>query len=332
MWKHWCVVLACLLGYSQIVVGQTSLEELQRQLDSILQKREKSEVLIGIGYGNNPAYGAKTADFERPIVMKNFFSPSIAYYHKSGLSGSFSGYYLFNAEQSPWFEWDLSFNYDYTKNRNFLTGISYTRYFFADSSDVPATPIKNELFAYFYYRKWWLQPGISLDLGWGSQTDRVVDYWKIGRKRRPNNGSTETISTISGRDFNVILNLRHPFIFLDVLKFDDALLLTPSAGFILGTAHYYSNMKGFQYISRSPKIKDDIKKSKTHPLDPLGEPASSESAARTGFEPRALDLTLNVSYTIGDVTLSPSFTIFKPLQGEDKSFMSYFTARASYSF
>jgi len=332
MWKHWCVVLACLLGCSQITVGQTSLEELQRQLDSILQKQEKSEVLVGIGYGNNPAYGAKTADFERPIVMKNFFSPSVAYYHKSGLSASFSGYYLVNSEKSPWFEWDLSASYDYTKSRNFLTGISYTRYFFADSSDVPVTPIKNELFVYFYYRNWWLQPGVSLDFGWGRQTDRVVNYWQIGRKRRVTYGSSETVSTISARDFNAIFALRHPFIFLDVLKFDDALLFTPSLGFTAGTAHYYSNMKGFQYISRSPKIKDDIRRSKANPQDSQGQPAASESEAKTGFEPRALDLTFNISYSIGKVTLSPSFTIFKPLQGEDKSFMSYFTARASYSF
>lgn len=331
MWKHWCVVLACLLSCSHIAAGQTSLEELQRQLDSILQKQEKNEIVVGVGYGNNPAYGSKTTDVDRPIIMKNFFSPSIAYYHKSGFSGSFSGYYLLNSEKNPWFEWDLSASYDYTKNRDFLTGISYTRYFFADSSDVPITPIKNELFAYFYYRKWWLQPGISLDLGWGRQTDHVVNYWQIGRRRRITVGD-ESVNTTSARDFNMILAVRHPFIFIDVLKFDDALLFTPSLGFTLGTAHYYSNLKGFQYISRSPKIKDDIKKSKKDPQDALGQPATTESEARTGFEPRIIDLSLNLSYMIGKVTISPSLTIFKPLQGEDKSFMSYFTARASYSF
>jgi hypothetical protein len=329
MWKHWCVVLATLLGCSHIAAGQTSsLEELQRQLDSLLQKQEKNEVVVGIGYGNNPAYGAKTADFDRPIVMKNFFSPSVAYYHKSGFSGSLSAYYLFGAEKNPWFEWDLSASYDYTKNKKFLTGISYTRYLFADSSDVPITPIKNELFAYFYYRNWWLQPGLSLDFGWGRRTDRVVNYWQIGRRRVTVGNESE--STVSGRDFNMILAVRHPFIFIDVLKFDDALLFTPSAGFTLGTAHYYSNMKGFQYVSRSAKIQNDIRKSKKNAQGQPVEPEDDNT--RTGFEPRALDLTLNLSYMIGKLTLAPSFTVFKPLQGEDKSFMNYFTARATYSF
>jgi hypothetical protein len=157
-----------------------------------------------------------------------------------------------------------------------------------------------------------------------------VNYWQIGRKRRITYGSSETVNTVSARDFNVILALRHPFIFIDVLKFDDALLFTPSLGFTLGTAHYYSNMKGFQYISRSAKIKDDIGKSKK---DAQGQPIeTTDDVARTGFAPRALDLSFNLSYMIGKLTLSPSFTIFKPMQGEDKSFMSYFTARASYSF
>lgn len=324
MWKHWCILLASLVGCSHIAVGQSSLAELERQLDSLLRKKEKNEIVVSVGFGNNPAYGAKTADFDRPIVMKNFLSPSIAYYHKTGFFGSLSSYYLFNTEKNNWFEWDLTAGYDYTKNTSFLTGISYTHYFFADSTDVPVTPIDNELFAYFYYRDWWLQPGVSLDFGWGRRTDRVIDYRQLGRRR---SSANEVVSTVSGKDFNMILAVRHPFIFIDVLKYDDAILFTPSVGLILGTAHYYSNLKAFQYIARSAKIKQDIKKSKKNAQ---GQPIESED--KTGFEPRAFDLTMNFSYMIGKLTLSPSFTVFKPLQGEEKNFMSYFTARASFDF
>ncbi len=281
--------------------------------------------MVGVSYGNNPAYDANTGTFNQPIVMKNFLSPSIAYYHKSGFSASLAGYHLFNTDKDPWFEWDLSASYDYTKSKRFMAGISYTRYFFADSSDVPLTPIKNELFAYFYYRGWWLQPGITLDFGWGSRTDDVIDYREIGRRRRP--VGNEAVSEISGRDFNMVFNVRHPFVFIDVLKYDDAILLTPSLGFTLGTAHYYSNLRSFQYISRSSKMKQDIQKSKKNAL---GEPMEAED--RTGFEPRAIDFTLNFSYMIGRITLSPSYTVFKPLQGEDRNFMNYFTARASFNF
>ncbi|WP_349316904.1 hypothetical protein [Chitinophaga sp. MM2321] len=285
-------------------MGQ-SLAELERQLDSLLRKQEKSEVVVGLGYGNNPAYGNKTPNYEQPILLKAFISPSLSWYHKSGFYGGISGYYLFNADSNPWFEYDLTAGYDYTKNKNILTGISYTRYFFADSTDVPGTPIKNELFAYFYYRKWWLQPGVSLDYGWGKE------LWR-GKLRE---------QTIQGRDFNLIAAVRHPFIFYGVVNHHDAVLLTPSAGLTMGTANYFSQLKSFQYIMRSPKLKREH-----HMGEGMG------FTDHTNFEPRALDFTFNLSYLIGKFTASPSFTVFKPFTGPDLHVMSYFTARVGYGF
>lgn len=297
-------IFLLLLG-SQLVKGQ-SLAEIERQLDSLLRKEAKSEVIISVGYGNNPAYGSKTVNLELPVVLKPFVSPSLSYYHKSGFYGAASAYYLFNTRK-PWFQWDATAGYDYTKNRRFITGISYTRYFFADSSDVPETPIKNEIFAYFHYRKWWIEPAISLDFGWG--------------KRESENRFAK--QSLSGRDFNVITTIKHPFIFTGLMKSDDALLIIPSLGFTMGTANYYSSMRSFQYLSRSGKIKKARKKKQQQLL---------ELEDRSGFEPRALDLTIGVSYIMGKLTLSPTYTLFKPLQGSDTNLMNYFTARLSFTF
>jgi len=306
-----CVILFFFVICSQAAVSQ-SLAELEKQLDSLLRERERSEFMVGVGYGNNPAYGnKKVASYDRPIVMKTFISPTVGYYHKSGLYASASSYYLFEALGDPWFEWDLSAGYDYTKDKRFLTGISYTRYIFSDSSDVPATPINNELFAYFYYRNWWVQPGISLDLGWGKTDERVGPLTR----------------SISGTDFNIVTAVRHPFIFVDVLKHDDAIIMTPSFGLTMGTANYYSNLKAFQYISRSPKLKWEDREHRPKPADIFkGE------STNTGFQFRALDFTLNVTYVIGKFTFAPSYTVFTPFQGEDKSLMGYFTARVGLSF
>ena len=303
-----CLSLILFLFCSQAVMSQ-SLADLEKQLDSLLRKQEKSEFVIGLGYGNNPAYGDKKVNYEVPVVMKTFIAPTVSYYHKTGLFANVSGYYLFGANGTPWFEWDLTAGYDYSRNKKFLTGISYTKYIFADSADVPVTPINNELFAYFYYRDWWLQPGISLDLGWGSAEER--------------DGPGPLTRTIHGTDFNVVAAVRHPFIFMDVLKADDAVLLTPSFGLTMGTANYYSNLKAFQYASRSPMIKsfhDNFSNIEDLLLPPTHQ-------TRTGFELRALDLTLSLSYVFGKITLSPSYTVFKPFQGEDKSLVGYFTAR-----
>ncbi|PSL30020.1 hypothetical protein CLV42_106356 [Chitinophaga ginsengisoli] len=292
-----------------------SLAELEKQLDSLLKKRERSELILGVGYGNSPAYGKKTQTYETPIVMKPFINPTVSYFHKTGLYANVSSYYLFQSIGKPWFEWDFSVGYDYSKSRKFLTGVSYTRYIFTDSVDIPVTPINNELFAYFYYRDWWLQPGVSLDLGWGSTQEKIAG----GRLSR----------NLSGKDFNIVTAIRHPFIFIDVLKRDDAILLTPSVGLTMGTANYYSNLKSFQYMSRSSKLHWEW--SEAHPPGDIQSAFMSRKTA-TGFEMRAVDLTLNASYMLGNFTISPSYTIFKPFQGEEKQLTGYFTARLGYTF
>lgn len=300
------IIFFLLFFSAQQAAGQ-SLAELERQLDSLLNRENKSEVVIGLGYGNNPAYGGKSTDPFRPVTMKPFLSPSISYNHKSGFFASAYGYYLFNANRYPWFELDLNAGYDYTKNRNLITGISYTRYFYQDSSDVPATPIKNELFAYFLYRKWWLEPGISLDMGWG-------------RRQRLQ-------QTVTGSDFNVIADLRHSFIYMDLLKNNDVILIMPVLSLTSGTANYYSNLKSFQYVSRSKLVQKRNKgrKNRGQPQPELEEIVSD----KTGFQLRAVDVSLRTSYILGNFTISPSYTLFKLLQGEDNRIMGYFTASLS---
>ncbi|WP_343745194.1 hypothetical protein [Chitinophaga sp.] len=300
------VFLTCLLLFCSVFAEGQSLADLERQLDSLLNKQQKSEIVAALSYGNNPAYGSKTVNLDQPIVMKAYLSPSLTWYHKSGLFAGASGYYLFDTDKKHWFEWDFTAGYDYTKNRNFITGISYTRYLFNDSTDVPATPINNELFSYFYYRKWWLHMGVSLDYGWGNYASNTARL----RER------------VTGSDFNVIATVRHPFIFDAVLCSRDALLLQPSLSLTLGTANYYSQLAAFRYLTRSSKMKLD----KMRP----GKVINYED--HTGFEARAVDCTVNVSYLFNQFTLSPSFTVFKPLTGADTQLMGYFTARLSYSF
>ncbi|GEP92747.1 hypothetical protein SAMN05660909_04761 [Chitinophaga terrae (ex Kim and Jung 2007)] len=293
-----------LLFCSNIAAGQT-LAELEKQLDSLLQKQQRSEVMIGAGYGNNPAYGSKVNNFDNPIVLKPYLSPSVSYYHKSGWYAGVSSYYLLNSIGQPWFEWDLTAGYDYTKNRNFLTGISYTRYLFNDSSDVPGTPIKNELFAYFYYRKWWIEPGLSLDYGWGTHTT----------------SATHIRESLRGNDFNLILSARHPFMFTGIFGLGDACILTPSTNVTLGTANYYSNLKAPQYLAREPK-----------PFKGKGSGKELNFEDHTKFEARAIDITVNCSYFLNHFTITPSYTLFKPFTGNNQNVMSYFTTRLYYSF
>lgn len=316
------IFLSALKVAGQNAADMQSLADLERQLDSLLNRQPKSEVVVGLGFGNNPAYGGKTTDAFRPVNMKSFLSPNVSYNHKSGLYASTYAYYLLGASQRPWFELDLSAGYDYTKNRDFLAGASYTKYFYRDSTDVPPTPITNELFAYFFWRKWWLEPGVSFDFGWG-------------RYKESEGGSN---LSVKGNDFNIILDVRHPFLFLDVLKKDDAVLLMPVASLTTGTARYFSNLKSFRYVSRSSIVEKQEKKGNGRGRGRGQNPAPGADTEEhyetvlsdgSAFKPRAVDFGVRASYIIGRVAISPSYTVFKLLQGEDTSITGYFTASVS---
>lgn len=293
-------------------VGQ-ALKELERQLDSLLNERKKSELIIGVGYGNNPAYSEKRLRFEQSLELKPFVSPSLTYYHKSGFFASVSNYYLFNGSKQPWFEWDFSVGYDYTEHDDFLAGISYTRYLYADSANIPLTPILNEAFAYFYYRKWWLQPGVSVDMGWGRDKDVIGPF----------------DHRLKGYDFNVIAVLRHPFIFLDVLRKKDALLMTPSLGLTMGTAAYDSHLMrraGIAAMEQCDKNPD----ANNGGAPPINIPNEFTIHAFSAFAPRAVDVTMSVSYVVGPFTFNPSYTLYSPL-GMDQGLAGYFSARIFYT-
>jgi hypothetical protein len=147
---------------------------------------------------------------------------------------------------------------------------------------------------------------VSLDYGWGKHVSEGL-YTK---------------ETLHGNDFNTIASVRHPFIFSGVVSRFDVLMVTPSVNMTLGTANYYSNLKAFQYMARSPQM--------AKLRQPPGAELNFEDHTR--FEPRVVDVTMNVSYFIGRVNLAPSYTVFKPLTGTDQGVMSYFTARILYSF
>lgn len=279
----------------------------------MIRRSEKSDVVIGLGYGNNLAYDKKINTYTaQDLILKPYLSPSLTYYHKSGLNAGVSTYYLFKANDQPWFEWDLSAGYDYTKSRRFLAGITYTKYLFTRSrEDIMATPITNELFAYYAYRGWWLQPVLSADFGWGKEKDPVF---------------RKLYSVTHGQDINFIASLRHDFMFIDVLRHNDALLLTPSVNFTAGTANYYSELESFQYMMQSNKGRMAL------PPPPGPYTPQKQADINTGFEARALDVSFHLSYLVGRVTLAPSYTVFKLLTASSGSGISgYFTAHMSIS-
>jgi hypothetical protein len=143
----------------------------------------------------------------------------------------------------------LSPSFDYLKNKDLATGISYTRFFTKDSLPFYTTPIQNELYAYFTYRKWWFRPSLSLSYGWGSRTDYEQREELLQDLRLRRRGFTYINTTESVSDFSIMASVRHDFYWLDIFSNSDHIRLTPQVSFTSGTQKFGFNQSSSTYAT-----------------------------------------------------------------------------------
>jgi hypothetical protein len=160
-------------------------------------------------------------------------TPSVSYYHKSGLGITATSYLRPTSVSGGLYQLALTPSYDFIGDK-VMYGISYTRYVKTDPTNSFTTPYDNEVYGYIQERKTWLRP--SLTLGWagGSYNDVSMIPIKV-------NGNTIIVkdsSIITINDFSSIFSLSHNFKFSDVLSSDDLITLVPQISLIGGVQGY----------------------------------------------------------------------------------------------
>jgi hypothetical protein len=219
------------------------LDSLMKDFDTYLDSLNghKSFFILNLGIGT----GFFSFNDKNSVLLntkkKMIFSPAIGYFHRSGFGLSATALGLFNNGLS-FYQYAFSPSYDCIR-KTFSTGISYTRYLTKDSLDFYSTPIQNEIFAYFSYKKLWVRPSVSFTYGWGSseqyqkrkverlarllsQTDR---YYVIVR-------NTESV-----KDFASTISLRKEFDWYEVFGKSDNITFTPILMLTAGTQNYGFN-------------------------------------------------------------------------------------------
>ena len=134
-------------------------------MDSILSPRSYFMPSLSIGRGY---FNFKSKDnVLLETTAKLTYSPMMTWYHKSGFGLNFTGYIVNDEKNTNLYQFSFSPSYDYLENHDLATGISFTRYFNKDSVPFYTSPLRNEVYGYFAYRKWWFKPMIALGYGWG---------------------------------------------------------------------------------------------------------------------------------------------------------------------
>jgi len=211
------------------------LKDFDLYLDSLVGRKSFFTIntAIGTGFFSFNDKNTVTVNTEKKLI----FSPSVGYYHKSGLGISAAGYALLN-NGIKFYQYSVSPSFDLIKKK-FSTGIAYTRYQTKDSLDFYTTPIQNEVFAYFSYKKWWVRPTLSLSYGWGSKEESELRQapWRLRLLR--NQYYVKNVTSI--RDFSATISVRKDIDWYNVLHKADNITLTPIAMLNAGTQNYGFN-------------------------------------------------------------------------------------------
>jgi hypothetical protein len=293
------------------------LKDFNEYLDSISKPKSFFSFSAGIGTGFF-SFEDKNSVF-LTSSRKLLLSPSAGYYHKSGLGITATGFLLLDAGNSQFYQLAITPSYDLVGNKKIGFGLAFTRYFEKDSLPFYTTPIGNEFFGYFTYKKWWLRPAVSLSYGWGSNIAYQQKQTLIWRERlhRYERGFIYIKSKESVQDFATIFSLKHDFDFHDVLIKDDAFTFTPVVLFTAGTQSFGFNTS-YQYSFNT--VRANLL------------PSNQNISDKTAFRPQSVSLILRTDYNLQNFFVMPQLLFDYYLPATDKHLNVVYAVTAGFNF
>jgi len=288
-------------------------------MDSILAPR--SYFLMSISAGKGFYNFENKSTYDITTSKKLTYSPTLGYYHKSGLGITLNGYLVDDGAKMNFFQTAVTPSFDFLKNKNFATGISFTKFFTKDSLSFYTTPIQNELYAYFTYRKWWLRPMLALSYGWGSRSDYEAREVLLQDLRLRRRGFTYINTEEKVSDFSLMASVRHDFYWLDVFTYHDHIRVTPQLTFTSGTQKFGFNQSSTTYATGIRNSSNVLYNTDNFYLDD-----------ELKFQPLSLTLFLRSEYTLGKFFIQPQLAFDYFFPASTKQFNTLFSVNAGFMF
>ena len=280
--------------------------ELDILLDSLFTPRSFALVNLSLtnSFFNYSSKTATTSQTKRQLL----YSLSVGYFHQSGFGISGGASVVDDGKELNPFQFSATGSYDYIKKRSIITGVSFAHYFTKDNLPFYTSPLQNEVYGYFMYRKLWFKPSVGVSYGWGSRDafeEREEQIQNIQLSRR---GFTRINTQEKIADLNLITSVRHDFYFLDLLAKSDYVRLTPQISFTSGTQQFGFNQTSNTYATVRTTGKNVLYKTQNVSFD-----------NSLYFQPVSLTAYLKTEYTIRKFYVQPQllFDYYFPARSEN---------------
>lgn len=320
-----CITTFCLAqkGNDSLAVDTTftDYDELFSELDDLLDSltSPRSFTLVNISIGQN--YLSYETDNSLAKTRRRFlYSPSVGYYDKSGLGLSAGASLVNDGTRLNPYQFSLTGSYDYQANKAFITGVSLTHFITKKKLPFYTSPLQNEVFGYFSYRKLWFKPSVGFSYGWGSRDNYEEVEEKIQNINLAQKGFTRINTAEKIIDLNLVATLRHDFYFLNLLK-SNYIRLTPQVSFTSGSQQFGFNQTSNTYVTVRRTGNSILYNTENITFDNA-----------VYFQPISLTGFLKAEYAKGKFFLQPQFLLDYYFPAAANNFSTAFLVNAGFIF
>ena len=293
--------------------------ELDALIDSLTSPRSFTMFNLAMGQAFL-TYEGKSENSVAETKRKFLYAPSIGYYDKTGLGLSIGTLVVNDGTGVNPYQFSVTGCYDYLQNKSFITGLSLTHYITKGDLPFYTSPLQNEVYGYFSYRKLWFKPSVALSYGWGSRDGVEERDEQIQEINLTRNGFTRINTRESVIDFNLIASVRHDFYFLKCLS-SDYIRITPQISFISGSQQFGFNQTSNTYATVRRTGRSILYNTENVTLD-----------NQFYFQPISLTTFLKTEYAKGKFYFQPQLILDYYLPGTSNNFAAAFLINAGLVF
>ena len=325
--------------------GHYSLKAQQNKLDSIFAKADTTAVMdslmegfdaymdslsqpssffsLSVGMGNRNFSVKNNSLNTQETTRQLSFTPTAAYYHKSGLGISVTGFAANLGNSFHFYQYAITPSYDYIGDK-VSAGISYTRYLGKDTATVSASPYDNDIYGYVYLRHKNWRYGITAGYATGrfydkvSYSDSVYKYITLLQRY----GWVYVTKTIASenhiKDLSLSASVRKDIEWDGLLRKTDNLRLS-FTGYLV---------TGLSKIQTSTNVNYATAKK----LSLAKFSRSYSSADGNGFQLQSAVFSVGLFYTIGQFNIQPVYFMDYYFPDTDQKFSQVFSLTVAYTF
>jgi hypothetical protein len=240
------------------------------------------------------------------VSLRLYIAPQFSFAHKSGLGVIFRTYFLTGSNPKSNFLTTITPNFE-KDTRKLYAAINYSHFFYSKNTNIPYTPIINEIYGNIRLKNKILQPLLVLNTGWGKDSSATTVF-----------------------DVNILGGVAHEFKW-ETSK-NSSMSILPAIILNAGTNNYFSLLTGSPYIGNSKNYKSAVHSQGHGGGNPhTGGNGNGSESQKNPFELTQLETNLYIYYSIGDISIEPDASVFFPLQtGENVT--GYFQLSVNYNF